>query len=122
MIEEGHEFLAKNRAAEMPNLFQQVERIAKRGRKRWLGLVFVTQLPQHLAPQVFALINNWIIHKVSDPAALSELRQAVSGIDGSLWQKIPGLAPGQAVVAATHMTRPVLTAIDPAAARLRMVD
>jgi hypothetical protein len=27
--------------------------IAKRGRKRWLGLVFVTQLPQHMPRQIF---------------------------------------------------------------------
>ena len=45
IIEEAHEFLSANRIAQMPVLFQQVARIAKRGRKRWLGLVFVTQLP-----------------------------------------------------------------------------
>ncbi len=122
VIEEAHEFLARNRVSKMPVLFAQVERIAKRGRKRWLGLAFVTQLPQHLAPQVSALINNWVIHKVADPAAISDLRQSVSGVDDSLWQTVRGLAPGQAVVACGHMTRPVLTAIHPAAAQLRMVD
>ncbi|CAA9559274.1 MAG: Bipolar DNA helicase HerA [uncultured Thermomicrobiales bacterium] len=122
IIEEAHEFLARNRVASMPVLFSQVERIAKRGRKRWLGLAFVTQLPQHLAPQVSALINNWVIHKVADPAAISDLRQSVSGIDDSLWRTVRGLAPGQAVIATGQMTRPVLTAIHPAAAQLRMVD
>jgi uncharacterized protein len=47
IVEEAHEFLSANRISQMPVLFQQVARIAKRGRKRWLGLVFVTQLPQH---------------------------------------------------------------------------
>lgn len=122
IIEEAHEFLARTRVASMPILFSQVERIAKRGRKRWLGLCFVTQLPQHLAPQVSALINNWVIHKVADPAAISELRQSVSGIDDSLWRAVRGLAPGQAIVASGQMTRPVLTVIHPAAAQLRMVD
>jgi DNA helicase HerA-like ATPase len=42
-------------------LFQQVARIAKRGRKRWLGLVFVTQFPQHLPRQVFGLVNSYIL-------------------------------------------------------------
>ena len=122
IIEEAHEFLARNRVSSMPVLFAQVERIAKRGRKRWLGLAFVTQLPQHLAPQVSALINNWVIHEIADPPAISDLRQSVSGVDDSLWQTVRGLAPGQAVVACGHMTRPVLTAIQPAAAQLRMVD
>src|SRR5262249_11815215 len=52
IIEEAHEFLSDQRIKQMPVLFQQVARIAKRGRKRWLGLVFVTQLPQHLPSEV----------------------------------------------------------------------
>jgi hypothetical protein len=60
IIEEAHEFLAKERIDKMPHLFAQVARIAKRGRKRWLGLVFVTQLPQHLPNQVIGLVNNWV--------------------------------------------------------------
>jgi len=59
IIEEAHEFLGKERIDKMPHLFAQVSRIAKRGRKRWLGLVFVTQLPQHLPNQVIGLVNNW---------------------------------------------------------------
>src|SRR5690606_35079658 len=52
IIEEAHEFLSRERIAKMRNLFEQVARIARRGRKRWLGLVFVTQLPQHLPDEV----------------------------------------------------------------------
>ena len=68
------------------------------------------------------MMDNWVIHKVADPAAIGDLRQSVSGIDDSLWRTVRGLAPGQAVVASGQMTRPVLTAIHPAAAQLRMVD
>src|SRR5207302_616174 len=38
LIEEAHEFLSAERIRQMPVLFQQVARIAKRDRKRWLGL------------------------------------------------------------------------------------
>ena len=44
-VEEAHEFLSAQRIKQMPNLFDQVARIARRGRKRYLGLIFVTQLP-----------------------------------------------------------------------------
>lgn len=47
-IEEAHEFLSAQRIKNMPVLFQQVARIARRGRKRWLGLVFVTSLARAL--------------------------------------------------------------------------
>ena len=122
IIEEAHEFLSSERIDKMPILFEQVARIAKRGRKRWLGLVFVTQLPQHLPRQVFGLVNSYILHKLSDPQVVSMLQRTVSGIDEGLWKRLPGLAPGQAIVSFPHMTRPLLVSIDPAPAKLRLID
>ena len=122
IIEEAHEFLSADRIEKMDTLFQQVARIAKRGRKRWLGLVFVTQLPAHLPRQVLSLCNNFVLHKLTDPQVVTTLRHTISGIDESLWSRIPGLAPGQAVVSFTHLSRPLLVAIDPTPCKLRMID
>lgn len=122
IIEEAHEFLSDNRISRMPLLFEQVARIAKRGRKRWLSLVFVTQLPQHLPRELLGLINNFVLHKINDSNTVAMLQKTVPGIDASLWKRLPGLAPGQAIMRFEHMTRPLLVAIDPATAKLRMVD
>ncbi|MBX9681135.1 MAG: ATP-binding protein [Gemmataceae bacterium] len=122
VIEEAHEFLSEDRIDKMRILFQQVAKIAKRGRKRWLGLVFVTQLPQHLPRQVLGLVNSFILHKISDPQVVASLRKTVSGIDEGLWSRLPGLAPGQAIASFPHMARPVLVAIDAARSELRMLD
>ncbi len=122
IIEEAHEFLSDERIEKMPVLFEQVARIAKRGRKRWMGLVFVTQLPQHLPSQVFGLINNYIIHKITDSAVISKLQRTVPGIDDSQWRRLAALAPGQAIVSFAHMARPLMVSVDPAPCRLRMVD
>jgi len=122
VIEEAHEFLSAERIDKMKILYEQVARIAKRGRKRWLGLVFVTQLPQHLPRQVFGLVNSYILHKITDPHVVSTLRQTVSGIDDGLWKRIAGLAPGQAIVSFPHMARPLLISVDPTPAELRLVD
>lgn len=122
VIEEAHEFLSAQRISKMPTLFQQVSRIAKRGRKRWLGLVFVTQLPQHLPREVLGLVNNHVLHKINDEGVIRSLRQTVPGIDEGLWRQLPGLAPGQAIVSATHMTRALLVSIDPSPCQLRMID
>jgi hypothetical protein len=46
----------------------------------------------------------------------------VSGIDESLWKRLPGLAPGQAIVALPHLARPLLVTMDPAPSKLRLVD
>jgi DNA helicase HerA-like ATPase len=121
-IEEAHEFLSAQRIAQMPVLFQQVARIARRGRKRWLGLAFITQLPQHLPDEVLGLINNWVLHKISDAHVVARLRKSIGGIDDGLWNRLPGLAPGQAVVSFTSMGRALQTAVDPTPCKLLLVD
>lgn len=122
VIEEAHEFLSADRIKQMPVLFQQVARIARRGRKRWLGLMFVTQLPQHLPDEILGLINNYILHKITDINVISRLKRTVGGIDEGLWDRLSNLAPGQAIVSMTSMSRPLLVAINPTPCKLRMID
>lgn len=122
IIEEAHEFLSRDRVKQMPTVFEQVVRIAKRGRKRWLGLVFVTQLPQHLPDEVLGLLNGFIIHKISDSGVVDRLRRSISGPDKAQWGLLPSLAQGQAIVTFSSMTRPLLVSIDPTPCRLRLTD
>ena len=121
VIEEAHEFLSAERIKQMPVLFQQVARIARRGRAG-LGLAFITQLPQHLPDEVLGLINNFILHKIADAGVINRLKRSIGGIDEGLWSRLPSSAPGQAIVSMTSMTRPLLVAIDPTPVKLRMVD
>ncbi len=122
IIEEAHEFLSAERIRQMPVLYQQVARIARRGRKRWLGLVFVTQLPQHLPDEVLGLINNYILHKIGDANVISRLKRSLGIVDDSLWMRLPNLAPGQALAAMSSFARPLLVNIDPTPCKLRMVE
>jgi len=121
-IEEAHEFLSRERIKNMQVLFEQVARIARRGRKRWLGLAFITQLPQHLPDEVLGLINNWVLHKINDVGVVTRLRGSIGGIDDSLWKRLPALAPGQAVVSFTSMARALLVAIDPTPCKLLLIE
>jgi uncharacterized protein len=122
IIEEAHEFLSSERIKQMPVLFQQVAKIAKRGRKRWLGLTFVTQSPQHLPNEVLGLINNFVLHKISDSGVIDRLRKSISGLDKSQWGMVSALAAGQAVVSLTSLTRPLLVSVDPAPCRLKLIE
>lgn len=122
LIEEAHEFLSTERIRQMPVLFQQVARLARRGRKRWLGLGFITQLPQHLPDEVLALVNNWILHKVQDVNTINRLRRVIPGVDEAMWRSMPAQPPGEAVVSFTHLKRPVTVSMDAAPCKLRMVE
>lgn len=121
-IEEAHEFLSDKRIRQMPNLFEQVVRIARRGRKRHLGLVFITQLPGHLPDEVLGLINNWILHKIGDGNVVQRLRKIVAGVDDGTWSSLTNLPSGNALVSFTNMTRPVTISVDPTPCKLLMVD
>ncbi|GHG84880.1 ATP-binding protein [Comamonas sp. JC664] len=122
IIEEAHEFLSANRISQMPVLFEQVAKIAKRGRKRWMGLVFVTQLPQHLPNEVLGLINNFVIHKIADSSVIARMQKSVGSIDEGLWDRVSRLAPGQALVSFSNFTRPLMVAVDPAPVKRLLVE
>ncbi len=122
IIEEAHEFLSRERIQQMPVLFQQVSRIARRGRKRWLSLVFVTQSPQHLPDELLGLINNFIFHKISDGNVINNLKRSVGKIDDGQWKRMTSLSQGQAIVSVEGFTRPLLVTIDPTPCKLRMTD
>ena len=121
-IEEAHEFLSAGRIKKMDTLFQQVARIARRGRKRWLGMVFITQLPQHLPDEVLGLINNWILHKITDANVIRRLKQSIPGLNETQWNRLKTLAPGQALASFTPLTRPLQITVDPTPCRLLMVE
>lgn len=53
---------------------------------------------------------------------VSRLRRSIGGIDDALWSRLPGLAPGQAIVSFTSLARPLLVAIDPTPCKLQMVE
>lgn len=121
IIEEAHEFLSARRVEKMPTLREQLMKIAKRGRKRYLGLTFVTQSPNDLPDDVLGLVNNWVIYKI-DEATIRRLKSYVPNSDESLWTLVRGLASGQALVSFTHVRRPVIAAIDPSPAKLLMTE
>lgn len=121
IIEEAHEFLSARRVTRMPTLRDQLMKIAKRGRKRYLGLTFVTQSPNDLPDDVLGLVNNWVIYKI-DEATIRRLKSYIPNSDESLWGLVRGLGPGQALVSFTNMRRPVIGAIDPSPARLLMTE
>ena len=121
-LEEAHEFLSSGRIQQMPTLFAQVARIARRGRKRWLGLVFITQLPQHLPDEVLSLINNWILHKITDTQTIARLRRTIPALSDPVSHLLPTLPPGHSLTSFPTLPRPLPIVLDPSPCRLLMVE
>jgi hypothetical protein len=122
VIEEAHEFVSAERIRQMPALYAQVQRIARRGRKRWLGLLFATQFPQHLPAELFGLCNNRVLLRLGDEPTVERLRRSVGGVPESLWTRLRNLPPGQAVVSAHGLDPALLVALEPGRCKLLMTD
>jgi uncharacterized protein len=71
---------------------------------------------------VLGLCNSFVLHKLTDPFVVNQLKRQVGGVDDGLWDRLPGLASGQAIAAFPHLTRPILVSIDPAPCQLRMTE
>ncbi len=122
IIEEAHEFVSAERIKQMPTLFNQIQRIARRGRKRWLGLVFATQFPQHLPGELFSLCNNRILLRLGDEPTITRLKHSVGGVSDGLWTRLKNLPTGQAIVSAHGIEPALLVALEPGRCMLQMVD
>jgi len=122
IIEEAHEFLSGRRLQQMPSLSEQIHRIARRGRKRWLGLMFATQFPQHLPDELFTLCNNRILMKLGDEQTIRRLKNSVGGVPDNLWSRLRNLPTGQAIVSAQGIDPALLVSLRPGRCKLLMVD
>lgn len=114
-IEEAHGFISREKQDKMEQTLDQLRRIARRGRKRWLALHFVTQSPEHLPSELFELANNKIIHQTTGAQNLRVLKGATGSINEAIWNDVPILGRGRAVIVCSQFPHPLIVRIRPAA-------
>lgn len=116
-IEEAHGFISREKQDKMEQTLDQLRRIARRGRKRWLALHFVTQSPQHLPSELFELANNKIIHQTTGSENLRVLKAAAGSVNEGIWSDVPSLGRGRAVIISSQYPHPIIARIRPAASK-----
>src|SRR5256714_7792432 len=116
-IEEAHGFVSREKQDRMEQTLDQLRRIARRGRKRWLALHFVTQSPQHLPSELLELANNKIIHQTTGAENLRVLKLAAGTINDGIWDDVPSLGIGRAIVVSSQYPHPIIVSIRPAASQ-----
>jgi DNA helicase HerA-like ATPase len=121
VIEEAHSFISKEKAQTMHATMQMLRNVARRGRKRWLSLAFVSQQPGHLPPEIFELCNTRIVHTLRSTHNLDVLMATAGDIGREMWARCPLLGPGEAIVTSPQVKRPVVVAIRPAMSQRKFV-
>src|SRR5207248_6806008 len=98
IIEEAHSFISREKAQTMQATLQMLRNVARRGRKRWLSLAFVSQQPGHLPPEIFELCNTRLVHTLRSMHNLDSLMATTGDVTRELWARCPLLGTGEAII------------------------
>ena len=121
VIEEAHSFISREKAQTMQATMQMLRNVARRGRKRWLSLAFVSQQPGHLPPEIFELCNTRIVHSLRSMHNLEALMATAGDVGREMWNRCPLLGQGEAIVTSPQLKRPVVVTIRPAMSQRKFV-
>ena len=121
VIEEAHSFISREKAQTMHATLQMLRSVARRGRKRWLSLAFVSQQPGHLPPEIFELCNTRLVHTLRSMHNLEALMTTAGDVGKEMWARCPLLAPGEAIVTSPQVKRPMIVSVRPAMSQRRFV-
>lgn len=122
IIEEAHSFISRERAQTMQATLHMLRNVTRRGRKRWLSMAFVSQQPGHLPPEIFELCNTRIVHTLRSTHNLDALVATTGDVGRDLWNRLPLLGPGQAVLSSPQLHRSVIMSMRPAMSRRRFAQ
>jgi len=122
VIEEAHTFVSREARDKMTATMDMLKLIARRGRKRWLALAFVSQQPSHLPDEIFELCNTRFIHSIKSDFNLNPVKKTSGDVISELWDLVPGFGPGQALVSSPQFGHTIMVDIRPAKTKRRMTD
>src|SRR5208282_3495328 len=121
VIEEAHSFISKEKAQTMQATMQMLRNVARRGRKRWLSLAFVSQQPGHLPPEIFELCNTRIVHTLRSLHNLEAMIATTGDVGRELWARCPLLGRGQAILTSPQLSRSIIMTVRPTGCRRKFV-
>jgi DNA helicase HerA-like ATPase len=107
LLEEGHRFAPDGSARSLSIL----RTILSEGRKFGFGVGIISQRPSKLDADVLSQCGTQIIMQIQNPNDQQAIRQSVESAGEDVLDELPGLTPGQAVIAGDAMNTPVLTRI-----------
>lgn len=108
-IEEAHTFVSKENASKMEALLDRLREVTRRGRKRWLGLCFISQQPSHIPEEIFELCNTKIIHQTTGSRNLNALKISGGNINEAIWDDVPVLGQGRSIIISPQFQHPIMT-------------
>lgn len=121
-MEEIHTFLSKAKRKTMTATLTMLTEMARKGRKRGIGLGFVSQQPALVPSELIELCNTRFMHRISSEPNLQVLRNSTGNVPDSLWALLPSLGDGEALIASPRFHHAVVAVIRPNMSRRLRVE
>jgi len=112
-MEEIHTFLSKAKIRTMTATLTMLTEMARKGRKRGIGLGLVSQQPALVPSELIELCNTRFMHRISSDANLNALRKSTGNVPDSLWDLLPSLGNGEALISTPRFYHAVAAQIRP---------
>jgi uncharacterized protein len=106
IVEEAHNFIPENTAAEHALAKPILRTIAREGRKFGASLIVVSQRPKRLDTTTLANCNTNIILRITNPYDLDHIKQSSEGLDSNSVNMISSLRVGEALMVGEAVSAP----------------
>jgi DNA helicase HerA-like ATPase len=121
-VEEIHTFLSRAKRRTMTATLTMLTEMARKGRKRGIGLGFVSQQPSLVPSELIELCNTRFMHRTSSEPNLAVLRKSTGNVPDSLWSLLPSLGNGEVLIASPKFYHAVVAQIRPNMSRRLRVE
>lgn len=105
LLEEAHRFAPDSGEARSRAILRT---ILSEGRKFGFGIGVISQRPSKIDADVLSQCGTQIIMQIQNPNDQDAIQQSIESAGEAVLQELPGLTPGQAVVAGDAVNTPVL--------------
>jgi DNA helicase HerA-like ATPase len=122
LIEEAHTFVSRENVKSMEATMDMLREISRRGRKRWLGLGFISQQPAHLPNEIYELCNTKIVHQTTGSRNLDALKVSAGSVNEAIWNEVPLFGQGRALIVTPQFSHPVLCDVRPCLTQREFTD
>lgn len=110
VLEEAHTYLSKEN---LGTAARAVKRIAKEGRKYGVGLMVVSQRPSEIDPTILSQCGTIFAMRLANDADRGHVTGAASDNLKGLFEMLPVLRTGEAIIVGEAVSLPVRTLIEP---------
>ncbi|RMD66006.1 ATP-binding protein [Candidatus Pacearchaeota archaeon] len=111
VVEEAHNFASEKVRREDMLSKQEIEKIAREGRKFGASLCLISQRPVRLSTTALSQCNTHIIMRVTNPYDINHIGESSEGIDKHMLNSITSLKVGEALIVGEAVVQPIFVRV-----------